>query len=306
MEMNSTSKPPSPAMFFFLGGIVMLIILLVLIFVFRKLIKPEELKKLVARARRQPESKDLFSGNLRTISYFDFRTLKIATKNFHPGNLLGVGGFGPVYRVLLLNLWQPMVLVFFYFSFYIFFPNLQKNTVMYHKNHNHEKVLYASTAHYYRNWFSSFTAAGYSYFHKHAAIGFVISHNYRAKDKQIKEKLLALQSFMSSKAWKLFETSNVIELVDPKLLENGFVERDVLQAIQVAFLCLQPHAKLRPPMSEVVAMLTCKVEMIGTPMKPAFLERRHTKDQNLSWDTISEVFPSPFQSESTSLPKPPT
>lgn len=50
-------------------------------------------------------SKDFFNGNLRTISYFDFQTLKKATKNFHPGNLLGRGGFGPVYRVLFwLNL----------------------------------------------------------------------------------------------------------------------------------------------------------------------------------------------------------
>lgn len=44
-------------------------------------------------------SPDFFSGNLRTISYFDFKTLKRATKNFHPDNLLGRGGFGPVYKV---------------------------------------------------------------------------------------------------------------------------------------------------------------------------------------------------------------
>lgn len=44
-------------------------------------------------------NKDLFSGQLRTISYFDFETLKKATKNFHPTNFLGSGGFGPVYQV---------------------------------------------------------------------------------------------------------------------------------------------------------------------------------------------------------------
>ncbi|MBA0609951.1 hypothetical protein Godav_010854, partial [Gossypium davidsonii] len=43
-------------------------------------------------------STDFFSGDLRTIFYFDFRTLKRATKNFHPDNLLGKGGFGPVYK----------------------------------------------------------------------------------------------------------------------------------------------------------------------------------------------------------------
>ncbi|KAH1216280.1 putative LRR receptor-like serine/threonine-protein kinase [Glycine max] len=41
---------------------------------------------------------EFISGNLRTFSYFDFRTLRRATKNFHPRNLLGSGGFGPVYQ----------------------------------------------------------------------------------------------------------------------------------------------------------------------------------------------------------------
>lgn len=60
-------------------------------------------------------STDAFSGILRTISYFDFPTLKKATKNFHQGNLLGRGGFGPVYRVLFLNLWNQFWWYFLYF-----------------------------------------------------------------------------------------------------------------------------------------------------------------------------------------------
>jgi hypothetical protein len=108
---------------------------------------------------------------------------------------------------------------------------------------------------------------------------------------------------VSSQAWKLYERSSVIDLVDPKLREDGFMEKDVLQVIHVAFLCLQPLANLRPPMSKIVALLTCKVEMVGTPMRPAFLERRRKTDEKLSWDTISEVFSSPLHSESPSLPR---
>lgn len=44
-------------------------------------------------------STDLLSDNLHSLSYFDFHTLKKATKNFNPKNLLGQGGFGPVYLV---------------------------------------------------------------------------------------------------------------------------------------------------------------------------------------------------------------
>ncbi|THG21422.1 hypothetical protein TEA_001040 [Camellia sinensis var. sinensis] len=104
-------------------------------------------------------------------------------------------------------------------------------------------------------------------------------------------------------AWKLYERSSVIDLVDPKMREDGFVEKDVLRAIHAAFLCLQPHANLRPPMSEIVAILTRKGEMIRTPMKPAFTDRRRRKDEKLSWDTISEAFPSPLKSDSPSLPQ---
>jgi hypothetical protein len=39
------------------------------------------------------------SGNLRTITYFDYAALKRATRDFHQKNQLGRGGFGPVYLV---------------------------------------------------------------------------------------------------------------------------------------------------------------------------------------------------------------
>ena len=55
-----------------------------------------------------------------------------------------------------------------------------------------------------------------------------------------------------------------MEIVDPKLQEQGIEEKDVMQAFHVALLCLQPHADLRPAMSEIVAMLTFKVEMVTT------------------------------------------
>lgn len=95
----------------------------------------------------------------------------------------------------------------------------------------------------------------------------------------------------------------MLDLVDPKMREDGFVEKDILLAIHVAFLCLQPHANLRPPMSEIVALLTCKAELDKTPVRPPFLERRRKRDENLSWDTLSDALPAQLQSESPSLPK---
>ncbi|KAL5149432.1 Cysteine-rich receptor-like protein kinase 3 [Glycine soja] len=54
--------------------------------------------KMIVPNIRQLGPMEFISGNLRTFSYFDFRTLRRATKNFHPRNLLGSGGFGPVYQ----------------------------------------------------------------------------------------------------------------------------------------------------------------------------------------------------------------
>lgn len=49
----------------------------------------------------------IFNAELKGIElvtgYFSFKQIKAATKNFDIANKLGEGGFGPVYKVLLLN-----------------------------------------------------------------------------------------------------------------------------------------------------------------------------------------------------------
>ncbi|XLT45319.1 hypothetical protein S245_038789 [Arachis hypogaea] len=106
--------------------------------------------------------------------------------------------------------------------------------------------------------------------------------------------------YLPEYAWKLYEKSMVMGLVDPKLREHGLVEKDVMRALHVAFLCLQPHAGLRPAMSEIVALLTFKVEMVSTPMRPSFFDRRPKKhDEDMpSWEAISDTFSVPIISDS--------
>lgn len=75
-------------------------------------------------------------------------------------------------------------------------------------------------------------------------------------------------------AWRLYERSKMTDLVDSRLLEEGALEKDVLQVCHVALLCLQPHPSLRPPMSEIVAMLTCRTPPSSAPVRPTILERK--------------------------------
>ncbi|XLU43976.1 hypothetical protein S245_038790 [Arachis hypogaea] len=107
------------SLFFFLGGIIVLIILLILLFVYWMIIKrrspqeaeekmekepsimsqhQDEVVKVTFSSKQQPGSMDFFSGSLGTISHFNLNTLRRATRNFHSKNLLGSGGFGPVYQ----------------------------------------------------------------------------------------------------------------------------------------------------------------------------------------------------------------
>ncbi|XP_076955897.1 cold-responsive protein kinase 1-like [Bidens hawaiensis] len=118
--------------------------------------------------------------------------------------------------------------------------------------------------------------------------------------------LPAEMQYLPEYAWKLYESSRMVDLIDPRMKSDGFVEKDVMQTIRVALLCLQPHANLRPPMSEIVSMLTWKVEMVKSPIKPRFLNAgRRQMGESESWEAISDYFPSPLESESPNLTQPP-
>ncbi|XAR68683.1 Non-specific serine/threonine protein kinase [Bertholletia excelsa] len=396
------SKHHKAAFFFFLGGIIVLLILLLLLFIFWKIIKPTDLKKFAGLTTRQHGRPDFFSGNLQTISYFDFHTLKKATKNFHHCNLLGRGGFGPVYRgkledgkliaVKKLSVDKSQQGESEFLSEVRVITSIQhKNLVRllgccsdgsqqllvyeFMKNRSLDLIVYGKSEQFL-NWETRFQiilgiARGLQYLHEDAnlrivhrdikasnillddkfrpKIGdfglarffpedqaylsttFAGTLGYTAPEYAIRGELsekadiysfgvlvleiiscrkntdLTLQSemqYLPEYAWKLYERSKVIDLVDHRMREDGFVEKDVLRAIHVAFLCLQPHASLRPAMSEIVALLTCNGEKIRTPIKPAFLDRRHRTDDKLSWETISEAVPSPLKSDSPSLHQP--
>ncbi|KAL4309651.1 hypothetical protein GQ457_01G049070 [Hibiscus cannabinus] len=391
------------SLFFFLGGIVVLIILLIIVLIYWKIWRPAGIKSFISESKRHAASKDFFSGDLRSFFYFDFRTLKRATKNFHPDNLLGKGGFGPVYKGKLKD--GRMVAVkklshersqqgeSEFLSEVRLITSIQhKNLVRllgccsdgsqrllvyeFMKNGSLDHIVYG-TKELFLNWETRFqiilgVARGLQYLHEdshlrivhrdikasnillddkfqprigdfglarffpedesYLSTKFAGTLGYTAPEYAIRGELsekadiysfgvlvleivscrkntdLTLPSemqYLPEYAWKLYERGRMLDLVDPRLRQHGsLVEKDVVRVINVAFFCLQLHPNFRPPMSEIVTMLTCTPEMVGTPTRPAFFNRiRRNKNNDimssLSWDTMPDPFPSPLQTEST-------
>ncbi|PAN40535.1 hypothetical protein PAHAL_7G322600 [Panicum hallii] len=80
---------------------ILAVVIIILLGICWKVFKPNLIRKLMRPRSPASEVPEYFSGNmsgnLRTITYFDYATLKKATRDFNQKNQLGRGGFGPVY-----------------------------------------------------------------------------------------------------------------------------------------------------------------------------------------------------------------
>nr|XP_009380742.2 PREDICTED: putative serine/threonine-protein kinase isoform X2 [Musa acuminata subsp. malaccensis] len=353
------------------GVIAILIVVLVLLALCWKSRKPKPTWK-TPNSTKSPA--DNFSGNLRTISYFDYRTLKKATRDFHPKNQLGGGGFGPVYKGTLDD---GRIIAVKQLSVgksqqgeREFLAEVRMLTSIQHKNLVHligccsegaERLLvyecmtngslnsiFSGTgkSETSLNWKTRFqiiigVARGLQYLHEDSNLR-IVHRDIKASNILLDDKFqpkisdfglarffpedeaylstrfagtlgysapeYALRGELSEKAdiysfgvlvleiiscrkntdlslpnemqylpeyaWRLYERSKMTDLVDSRLLEEGALEKDVLQVCHVALLCLQPHPSLRPPMSEIVAMLTCRTPPSSAPVRPTILERK--------------------------------
>lgn len=70
--------------------------------------------------------------------------------------------------------------------------------------------------------------------------------------------------------WRLFKMEKLAEAVDPSL-NKEFPEKEACRVLQVALLCTQASAALRPSMEQVIQMLNEKGHEIPEPNQPPFM-----------------------------------
>ncbi|KAH9611861.1 hypothetical protein KSS87_019540, partial [Heliosperma pusillum] len=75
-------------------------------------------------------------------------------------------------------------------------------------------------------------------------------------------------------AWKLWNEGDIQSLIDPAVLESGFLD-EILKSIQVALLCVQELPEDRPNISMVISMIDSDVPNLPRPKQPGFTQRSY-------------------------------
>lgn len=86
---------------------------------------------------------------------------------------------------------------------------------------------------------------------------------------------------MNVKVWKLHDEGNPVATLDPVLRARPYPKDEVIRVVEIALLCTQSAASVRPSMSRVVSMLAGDSEVETTNiMKPCdmhmFSSRNYT------------------------------
>ncbi|PKI42659.1 hypothetical protein CRG98_036941 [Punica granatum] len=100
-----------------------------------------------------------------------------------------------------------------------------------------------------------------------------------------------------TKVWDMYSSGRLCEAVDP-VLKGKFRGEDVSRILQIALLCVQASAELRPRMSMVVKMLSDDCD-IPSPTQPPFLSSSHSASTERQRSVISGNFQPELDSHSS-------
>ncbi|KAK6132612.1 hypothetical protein DH2020_033642 [Rehmannia glutinosa] len=172
-------------------------------------------------------------------------TIVAATNNFSRENIIGEGGFGPVYRGNLSAEEEIAV------------KRLSRTSGQGLEEFKNEVILIAKLQH--RNLRINVMLEQKE----------LLGHKYTIDGKfSVKSDVFSL-----GVAWLLWKENKTLELMDESL-KDTFIESQVKRCIHVGLLCVQKFAEDRPVMSSVIFMLGTDGAILPEPKEPGFFMER--------------------------------
>ncbi|CAM6034650.1 unnamed protein product [Sphagnum compactum] len=191
---------------------------------------------------------------------YSYNVLSKATGDFHQDNKLGEGGFGVVYKEILLDgtkLAKPY--------------GVQRWRTTYSWIGQHDSI-----------YFQLFTkVAGTITKVDVYSFGILLLEIISGR-KAILQNATS-NMYLVEWAWTLHKTNMLISLVDQKL-HNTIVESEMRRVINVALLCVQVETTKRPIMSQVLSMLQGEMDLPDILVSP-----NQTSISNLSMDVSTSA-----------------
>ncbi|KAK6154299.1 hypothetical protein DH2020_008547 [Rehmannia glutinosa] len=205
---------------------------------------------------------------------FKLETIMAATNNFSRENIVGEGGFGPVYKGNLSAEEEIAV------------KRLSRTSGQGLEEFKNEVILIPKLQHRNLVRLLGCCIEGeermliYEYLQNKSLDHFVFEYTIDGKF-SVKSDIFSL-----GVAWLLWKENKILELMD-ECFKDTFVESQVKRCIQVGLLCVQKFAEDRPDMSSVIFRLGTDGAILPEPKEPGFfIERSSSPVRNCTSPSI--------------------